>query len=478
MRASEERPVLPSNRIPARDSFPQFFTQRRFNMAIVDDVHAAGKGVPNPLLPVRLGFSGRTRDYWRLMLRGAALQVITLGLYRFWLYTDMRRFLWASTRVADDTPEYEGTAAELLIGFLIALGILVPIYAVISVGAIVSGVMTPQQFSIIGFVALVGLGEYAAYRARGYRLTRTVFRGLRFHQTGSAIGYAARATLWWALVALTLGLAWPWAMASLERYKMRNTFYGRLGGGFAGSGTRLFRQGVVIWLLTVGPLAAGLAAGETLIGWSAVVDVLKDPDAMKDWQIFAMDVAVAALKDDTTKLGAKLLLGGIAASTLAVALLYPLYQATVTRWWLGGLRFGGAAAASALRVSRYYAVYARYVLNLALFTIAFLAVAYGLILAAGSMLGVPPSQIEDGFGDVSTLAGVVTTGAGIAGWVIYLLGASTIYHAVLRMRLWKAAVESTRITGRSTLDHVRADEARSTAIGEGLADALGGGSGI
>jgi uncharacterized membrane protein YjgN (DUF898 family) len=442
-------------------------------MAIVDDVHEADTASPNPLLPVRLGFAGRIGDYWRLMLRGATLQAITLGIYRFWLYTDMRRFLWASIRVAGDTPEYAGTAAELLIGFLIAIGVLVPVYALFFLGSLEFGLVSDLS-GVAAFVVLAGLGQYAAYRARRYRLTRTVFRGLRFHQTGSAVAYALRAMLWWGPVALTLGLAWPWAMANLERYKMRNTFYGHLGGGFAGSALRLFRQGFMIWLLTIGPLLAGLAAGAVLIDWTVIDGALNDPRS-KDSTTFAMIVAMKTLDSDNTVLGMELIAAGIVVSAVAGALVYPVYEAVVMRWWLGGLRLGGAAAVSALRVGRYYGVYLRYVLYLALFSIAFGAIVYGLIHVAGGMLDVPPGQIEAEYGDLSTLFGAVSTGAAIAAYVIYLLGASTIYHVVLKMCLWQTALESTLITGYAAFDHVRADEAQSTAIGEGIADALGGG---
>ena len=42
-------------------------------------------------------FLGSRRDYWRLLSRGALLLIVTLGLYRFWLMTDIRRFLWCHT---------------------------------------------------------------------------------------------------------------------------------------------------------------------------------------------------------------------------------------------------------------------------------------------------------------------------------------------------------------------------------------------
>ena len=74
---------------------------------------------------------------------------------------------------------------------------------------------------------LAVLGQYAVYRARRYRLTRTIYRGVRFHQTGSAWRYAVCALFWWAMIVLTLGLAYPFAQARLERFKMRNTYLRR-----------------------------------------------------------------------------------------------------------------------------------------------------------------------------------------------------------------------------------------------------------
>ncbi len=432
-------------------------------MTIIDQVGAAATlPQPSPASPVRLRFVGRVGDYWRLMFRGAFLQAITLGIYRFWLFTDMRRFLWAATQIAGETPEYTGTASELLIGFLIAVGILIPVYALFFVASLEYGILS-QLSGIVAFVTLAGFGEYAAYRARRYRLTRTVFRGLRFHQTGSAVRYAVRAMLWWIPVVLTLGLAWPWAAANLERHKMRNTFYGNLGGSFAGSGTRLFGRGVMIWLVVVGPLVAGFAAALAVVDWS-VVKELTDGDELRV-------LSGGLLLDGGEKFFIGALFIGVTWSVLLGAALYPTYQAIVMRWWLGGLRLGGAAAASDLRIGGYYRVYLLYMVYVLLFSIAF-AVAAGLLLGLGYMtLGgyidlTRPSVLRDG----------IAAGAGIVAYVIYILGAYTIYQVVVKMRLWQAAVESMLISGYAAFDHVRAGEAASSALGEGLADALGGGA--
>src|SRR3954462_5179384 len=181
-----------------------------------------------PLPPPTGGrFTGHERAFWRLLTRGAVLLLVTLGIYRFWLATDVRRFLWSNTEVAGDGLEYIGTARELLLGFLIAIALLVPINVIFFLAAFARGV-TGQLAGVLALVALALLGQFAVYRARRYRLTRTIHRGIRFHQTGSAWRYSVCAIFWWAMIALPLGLAYPWAQASLERFKLRHTYYGDL----------------------------------------------------------------------------------------------------------------------------------------------------------------------------------------------------------------------------------------------------------
>src|SRR4029079_7981938 len=91
--------------------------------------------------------------------------------------------------------------------------VLVPLYAAFFVIALAFG----DRFgSLLGFLSLAVLGPYAVYRARRYRLTRTIYRGVRFHQTGSAWRYAACVILWWSLSFITLGLDYTLAQERLQ----------------------------------------------------------------------------------------------------------------------------------------------------------------------------------------------------------------------------------------------------------------------
>ncbi len=81
------------------------------------------------LSPEPNGHSGGSSSVVRCCCSSAS------GIYRFWLATDIRRFLWSNTEVAGDGLEYIGTARELLLGFLIAIALLIPINGLFFLGA-------------------------------------------------------------------------------------------------------------------------------------------------------------------------------------------------------------------------------------------------------------------------------------------------------------------------------------------------------
>jgi len=403
-------------------------------------------------------FLGTRGAYWRLLIRGAVLLMVTLGIYRFWLVTDVRRFLWGNTEVAGETLEYAGTPLELLIGFLTALAILAPVYAGFFIAALDLGTIG-QLSGLIAFLGLGVLGQYAAYRARRYRLTRTIFRGLRFHQDGSAWGYALRAILWWGVTALTLGLAYPFQLASLERYKMRHTFYGDLQGRFEASAFGLLWRGFLMWLLVLAPLVLAVTTLVAVVDWKALGDALAAGTDNLGSRIEGgnpqlADVIVFAM-----------LMGG--TSVTLAALLYPTFQAVVLRWWLGGLRFGEIGTTSSLRIRQVYGAYMRFLWYGLLFAIVMGVLSIPALMLVGTVSTRLPGSIA---------AEAVSSGALLVGYVISALGFSTIYRATVLLSLWQLGAESLHLSGLTALERVQASGKPSSAIGEGLADALHVGS--
>jgi uncharacterized membrane protein YjgN (DUF898 family) len=397
-------------------------------------------------------FVGPERAFWRLLARGSALLFVTLGIYRFWLATDIRRFLWSNTEIAGDGLEYIGTARELLLGFLIAIALLVPINILFFLGAFAKGAVG-QLAGSVAFLVLALLGQFAVYRARRYRLTRTLYRGLRFHQTGSAWRYAVCAIFWWGMIGITLGLAYPFAQASLERFKVGHTFYGDLRGRFEGSGFGLFFRGLLMWLLVMVPLLFGVVAAIAAIDWTALAEAMKrSSDDPSKW-----------LDDAQVGPAAALAVLGIGWSILAAAALYPLFQAMVLRWWISGLRFGALAVTSRLRTGSVYGLYVRFVWYGVLAGLVLGAVGLAVLLAIGA------SEALFGKGVFSEVLTVVLW---VGTYVVAALAYSAIYQATVKLRLWKLGFDTIELAGLDALEGVKAAAGPGSAVGEGLADAL------
>src|ERR1700735_4924407 len=105
-------------------AWPNFMTDvATFDPPPLPEIPPLPRALPQPL-PGLVRFVGPEWAYWQLRINGAALLLVTLGIYRFWLMTDVRRFLWSNTEIAGETLEYDGLATELLLGFLFAIAIL------------------------------------------------------------------------------------------------------------------------------------------------------------------------------------------------------------------------------------------------------------------------------------------------------------------------------------------------------------------
>lgn len=404
---------------------------------------------PGPAGAVR--FLGKEAAYWRLRIKGAGLLLLTLGIYRFWFATDVRRYLWASTEIGGDSLEYAGLATELLGGFLLAIAIMVPLYTAIAAAALTLDT-SEEAVAAIGFILLVLLGQLALYRARRYRLTRTVFRGVRFDQHGSAWRYALYALFWWTLVVATLGLAYPWAQAALQRFKMRHTSYGDLAGSFAGSGSALFMRTLALWFLVIGPIICAFVVLGHTVDW----------DALNKMVTAGESNPLALLTGKTGETVLAVFAAGIGTSLVAALLLYPLFAAMMMRWWISGLRFGSVTAQSLLRTSQVYRIYLRFAAVLVLFLLLTFA-------AAGAGTFIVDRLLKPSADAKELLASIVT----IVLYVVIVLGASTIYQVVVTFAMWRLGVQTAELSGADALDSVCAAGVPSSALGEGLADALG-----
>ena len=118
---------------------------------------------------------------------------------------------------------------------------------------------------------------------------------------------------------------------------MRHTYYGNLAGRFEGSGFRLFLRGLPMWLLVMGPLIAALALPACHGGLGQADRGSSRGRAALESFINQLEGGVSGglCRDrrDTRLLAS--------VSAAMAAMLFPVFQAMMLRWWLSGLRFGG-----------------------------------------------------------------------------------------------------------------------------------------
>jgi len=399
-------------------------------------------------------FLGQDRPYWHILVRGAVLLMVTLGIYRFWLITDTRRFLWANTEIGGESLEYSGTALEILLGFLVAIALLVPLYIFFFLGALDVGTAGPT--TTLAVIALAAIGQYAVWRARSYRLTRTVFRGLHFHQTGSGLHYAVCVLFWWAMMAVTLGLAYPFAQASLERFKLAHTHYGDLPGRFEGSGWQLFLRGLPLWFAVMAP---------TLIALSALLAV--------DWVLIGRIIQSGGNTSDIlARIGQQapefygaigLFVLAFGFALLAALALFPAFQTIVMRWWVSGIRFADVSVTSRLRMFDVYKAYLGFVALLLVFALTMIVIAFIAFAIIGLLFG---TAEQSKFAELFTILAMVGL------YVVSALGLSTIYQATAKLSVWRLTAQSSALSDAAILEHVKAAGEPGSPLGEGLADAL------
>ena len=402
-----------------------------------------------PDAPQGLRFAGDSGGFVGLLARGAALELATFGFYRFWLATAMRRHLWAATSLDGDALEYTGRARELFVGFLIGLAIIGPL-------AVVNFLLGIYAENLQAFASLpLGLfyfvfTQFALYRARRYRLTRTVWRGVRFWMAGSGWRYGWSSFGWLLLVIATAGIAYPWRAAALERYKMRHTYYGDLQGGFVGAGGALFKRVWWIWLMVV---VSALAVG-------------------------AIAATVARTSVGSGRAGAGLAVEAAAGfgmlAVLIVALIgYPLFRASEWRWWASGLRFGGVAFASSLPRRSVLVLYVKTAVMSFIVTTAAAVVLASTVVIGAALIGVKLS----GLAHFDAIGGVVFNNylglaAIVFAYLVIALAALCVQRYYLQHELWRLMADHLTVSGLSAASTVAARGAADTAIGEGLADGL------
>jgi uncharacterized membrane protein YjgN (DUF898 family) len=344
-----------------------------------------------------------------LVMKGTLLSILTMGIYRFWYRTNLRRYYWNNTRLLGDGFEYTGTGRELFMGFLIALAVIIPISIGTSVlpwlfGPVVGAVVS----TLVSTLLLPVLFQIMIFRARRYRLARTRFRGVRFSQGGSGLGYLWVTLKWLFITMLTLGVTMPYFRTALERYRIENTAFGAQKATFEAKAGGLMKLWLLNYMLLIGSVAVAL--------WLAYLG------------------KTGAVSPQTSLLGG----GIIFIAFLLMSVLWFYYRAAEFRTFTNGTRFGDVSLSSTVTgggIMRGFIVYAVCVLlMLGAFIVVFLLVTGGAMAAKAS-------------------SNTAVIWIGLMFFVGFIMHA-IIFEVMLKRRLWRIFVQSLTVHNTPALQQI------------------------
>jgi hypothetical protein len=383
-------------------------------------------------------FAGSRGPLFRLALRTGLLTVLTLGFYRFWMKTRLRRYYWSSVRPGGHPLEYVGDPMEKLLGFLIAvvalafyIGIVNLILMYLSF-ALLHGNVTAYALS---FAGVIPIWFFAMYRARRYVLARTRWRGLRFGVERGAWGYAGRALLHWGITVLSLGLLWPRMTFMLEKYKVDRTFLGN---------QRIHQGGR--WQMLYRPFLPAL--------------------------LFGMLAAIGGLLQtggDGAGGGVFLLIGAIGLPPAAIH-----YGVQSTRLLANHRTAGPLGLVAAPRTSRVLGIYAG---GYALILAALGALIVAGLIAIGTIFGIAAATLPD-LTELPDVPAWVPALLGIAAYFSVFLLWGVLGHVFVTLPLWRHYAETLTITGTGDLSAIRQRPRDEFSDAEGFAEALDLGAAI
>ncbi|HEV8390612.1 MAG TPA: YjgN family protein [Dongiaceae bacterium] len=226
----------------------------------------AASSWPSAGQPVqKLEYDGRIGALYWIFIKNLLLNIITLSIYRFWGKTNVRRYAWSHTTLQGQRFEYTGRGGELFVGFLIVVGFYV-------VGAILFNVATLALGTGARAIGQLSVGILilyfifvAQYAAQNYRLTRTLWSGIRGGMTGSAWKYGIKAFLFALLNIVTLNLATPWVTLRLTEDRFNHSYFGNVKASLQASAGQLYLTFIlgfvftIVGLIVVALLVSGVA---------------------------------------------------------------------------------------------------------------------------------------------------------------------------------------------------------------------------
>ena len=201
----------------------------------------------------KLEYTGDGTELALLMLKNLFLSIVTLGIYRAWATTNMRRYVWGHIGFLGDRAQYVGTGEELFKGWLKLIGLLIGLAILANLGALIVDAM--KLLVPLAYVLIFAIATYSGLR---YRMSRTKWRQIRFGVDKDKDSTQNFLKLYFTglfLSIITLGIYSPWFKNNVRMFLTNRCRFGTIYFAYSGQGTEyaiMTFKGLFFSLLTLG----------------------------------------------------------------------------------------------------------------------------------------------------------------------------------------------------------------------------------
>src|SRR5258708_8704944 len=171
----------------------------------------------SPLAPEQLHFTGNGAEYFGIWIVNLLLTIVTLGIYSAWAQVRRLQYFYRHTEVAGSSFEFHGSPTRILIGRVIALGMLF---------AYNYSVRLQSPLTIVILAAIAVVMPWLLRNSFRFRLYNTSWRGTRFHFRGTVARAYRVFLLNGFLTVITLYVMAPFMHQRLKAYQHDNSWFG------------------------------------------------------------------------------------------------------------------------------------------------------------------------------------------------------------------------------------------------------------
>jgi uncharacterized membrane protein YjgN (DUF898 family) len=289
--------------------------------------------LPAPVPPERLAFTYVKRPgLLKLTIVNLLLSIVTLGFYRFWAKTNVRKHIWSSVHINGEPLEYTGTGMELFKGFLMVFFCLIlPYILAVTAAHFVQGPESPIAIALQGafFLAIYVLWGFAIYKARKFQLSRTNWRGIRGTLVGNAMIYSL--LYFGSILAKSMSAGWatPVMNTVLAEQITNDMRFGDAAFKFKGRAGPLYPTYALCWILTFVAVVSVIILAVASSSISEQIKTIFTPDASPETiQEIAVYIALAAILF-------------LLIFSLIIPMLWAVYTAKEMRTFAAYTRFDG-----------------------------------------------------------------------------------------------------------------------------------------